>query len=208
MSLTGLFLVGFLLEHLIGNILLLKADDGLAFNEYAHFMKGNLLIKIGEVVLFGGFIFHIVDGILLMKRNKKARKIGYTANKSKVYNWASKYMGPFGIIILVFLVIHLNNFFKYKYFPGEGIGTVSGTDVQDMASLVYAAFADPLEVAFYVFSMLIVAFHLWHGFESAFQTLGLNNKKYTPFIRVVGRAFAVIVPLGFALIPLIIFFQG
>lgn len=207
MSLTGLFLIAFLLEHLIGNFLLLKADDGLAFNEYAHFMKESILVRIGEVVLFGGFLFHIVDGILLMKRNRQARKVGYTANKSKVYNWASRYMGPFGIILLVFLILHLNNFFRYKYFPGNKMGTVAESGIQDMAGLVYAAFSNPLEVVFYVLAMAIVAFHLWHGFESAFQTLGLNNKKYTPFIRAVGRAFAVIVPLGFALIPLIIFFR-
>lgn len=207
MSLTGIFLIAFLLEHLIGNLLLLKLDEGTAFNEYAHFMKGNIFIRIGEVVLFGGFLFHIIDGILLMRRNKKSRNIGYTSNKSKVYNWASKYMGPFGIVLLVFLIIHLNNFFKYKYWPGENIANMPGSDIQNMANLVYEAFANPLEVAFYVFAMAIVAFHLWHGFESAFQTLGLNNKKYTPFIKVVGRSFAILVPLGFALIPLIIFFR-
>lgn len=208
MSLTGLFLISFLVVHLIGNIQLLYGDGGMAFNEYAHFMKTNKLILVAEIILFAGFLFHIVDGILLMKRNRKARKVGYASNKSKVGNWASKFMGPFGIIILVFLVIHLNNFFKYKIFPGDKIVNMPGTEVADMASLVYAAFADPLEVIFYVFCMAIVGFHLWHGFESSFQTLGLNNKKYTPFIRIVGRAYSILIPLGFALIPLIIYFQG
>lgn len=208
MSLTGIFLVLFLAEHLIGNILLLSNDQGLAFNEYAHFMRHNVLIQVGEVVLFAGILFHVVEGIVLMRKNKKARPVGYSANKSKVLNWASRYMGPFGVIILIFLIIHLNNFFRYKYWPGTEVSYVAGTEILDMASLVYRVFANPLEVWFYVVAMLIVSFHLWHGFESSFQTLGLNNRKYTPVIRFLGRSFAIVVPLGLALIPLVIYFKG
>ena len=208
MSLTGIFLILFLAEHLIGNVLLLKMDEGLAFNEYAHFMRHNILIQIGEVVLFAGILFHAIEGIVLMIKNKKARPIGYTANRSRVYNWASRFMGPFGVVILIFLIIHLNNFFRYKYFPGNTASYLEGTEILNMASLVYEVFANPLEVAFYVVAMAVVAFHLWHGFESSFQTLGLNNKKYTPLIRFLGRSYAVLIPLGLALIPVIVYFQG
>lgn len=208
MALTGIFLILFLAEHLIGNLLLLKGDSGVAFNEYAHFMKHNVFIQIGEVILFGGILFHVIEGIVLMIKYKKARPVGYTTNKSKINNWTSRFMGPFGVIILVFLIIHLNNFFRYKYFPGSEVSNMEGTDVMDMAGLVYRVFANPLEVTFYVVAMMIVGFHLWHGFESSFQTLGLNNKKYTPLIRIAGRCFAVLVPLGLALIPLVIYIRG
>ena len=206
MSLTGLFLIAFLVEHLIGNLLLLKSDQGLAFNEFAHFMKYNPLIQIGEVVLFLGIIFHAVDGIILLRKNSKSRPVAYAAsNKSKVVTWASKYMGPFGIILLIFIVIHLYDFFRFKYFAP--VADVAGTDISDLASLVFVKFQSIGYVIFYVIAMLVVAFHLNHGFQSAFQTLGLSHVKYSPFIKALGVIYSIVVPLGMAIIPVIIYFN-
>ncbi|MEM7550064.1 MAG: succinate dehydrogenase cytochrome b subunit [Bacteroidota bacterium] len=208
MAVTGIFLITFLVVHLIGNVSLITDPTGLAFNQYAHFMKTNPLIKLSEVILFAGFLFHSVDGILLMSKNRKARPVRYAVdNKSKTYSWTSKYMGPFGVVILVFLIIHLVDFFSYKYFRNDLLVKymVDGTMIDDLSTKVYSSFANPLMVIFYTVSMVVIGLHLHHGFQSSFQSLGLNHKKYTPFIEKLGTAFAVIVPLGFALIPIIIF---
>lgn len=206
MSLTGIFLILFLTEHLISNFLLLKDDGGLAFNEFAHFMKHNSLILIGEVVLFVGFIFHIIDGIVLVNSNRAARPVAYAvANKSKLNSWTSKYMGPFGIVLLIFLILHLYNFFRYKYFAP--IENVPGTDIADMASKVYLVFQNPLEVGIYIIAMFVLAFHLWHGFQSAFRTLGLGHVKYLPFIQLLGKAYSILIPAGMALIPIVIYLK-
>ena len=208
MSLTGIFLILILIEHLIGNLLLLKEDGGVAFNEFAHFMKYNPLIQIGEVVLFGGFIFHAFDGLLLERKNRVARPVKYAfSNKSKLDSVFSKYMGPFGIVILIFLVIHLWNFFRFKYFADVAHMEVDGEHIADLAGLTVIAFQDPITVAFYVIAMIPLAFHLNHGFQSAFQTLGINHKKYSPTIRFLGAAYSVIIPLGMALIPLIMYIK-
>ena len=207
MALTGIFLILFLIEHLIGNLLLLKADGGLAFNEFAHFMKHNPLIQVGEVVLFLGFLFHIVDGIILVRKNRASRPVGYAvSNKSEVTSWTSKFMGPFGIIILVFLIVHLYDFFRFKYFAP--VANVPGTDISDLASLVYIKFQSIGYVAFYVVAMIVVAFHLFHGFQSAFQTLGINHVKYNGLIKGLGALYSVAVPLGMAIIPIVIYFKS
>ncbi len=209
MSLTGIFLIVFLIEHLIGNATLLLFDDGKAFNEYAHFMKETLIIQISEFGLFGGIILHVIQGILLVKSNAQARPTAYAApNKARVDNWASKYMGPFGFVILVFLVVHLWQFFTYK---NEWFGHVPTTDAQgnaDMWKVVVTQFQDPITVVFYVIAMIVTMFHLNHGFASAFQTLGINNKAYSPIIRGLGKAYSILIPLGLAAIPVIIFIAG
>ena len=211
MSITGIFLITFLIAYLTGNLLLLKSDGGDAFNVYAHFMKHNILIVLSEFVLFGGILFHIVQGIALIIENKKARPIQYsykdnTETKSKF----SKWMGPLGLAILVLLILHLVDFFAYKYtadlMGGVGMVTIDGVEMADLATLVYVKFSSIVYVIIYVVFMLVVAFHLHHGFHSAFQSLGLNHKKYTPIIHKVGTVYAILIPLAFALIPILIYF--
>ncbi|MEL6534931.1 MAG: succinate dehydrogenase cytochrome b subunit [Bacteroidota bacterium] len=214
MSLTGIFLIFFLLEHFIGNVLLVTSfeEGGDAFNLYAHFMKSTLIIKIAEVGLFGGFLFHIVEGIILIRKNRAARPQRYAvASKSRTTSSASKYMGALGIIILVFFIIHLNNFFRYKYLPTDSTPehvVIDGVEMEDMAALAYHDFASLGMVIFYVLAMAVIAFHLWHGFQSAFQTLGLNHKKYTPLIQALGKGYAILIPLGMALIPVLIYIMN
>ena len=210
MSVTGLFLIGFLVVHLIGNLALLKNDGGASFNEYAHFMKESTLIKIGEVVLFLGFIVHSVQGIIVYKKNKAARPVKYeVGRRSETRSFASNWMGPLGIIILICLMWHLYNFFSYKYtadlMGGIEMMTINGEQIPDLAGVVYRDFAKPWQVAIYMIFMLALSFHLIHGFRSSFQSLGLNHKKYNKMIKYLGIAYAIIVPLAFAMIPILIY---
>lgn len=204
MATTGLFLVIFLVAHLAGNVSLLFNDGGVAFNTYAHFMKHNTLIQASEVILFLGFIFHIVQGIQTVMANKAARPTGYAmSSQSKVENKNSKYMGPFGIVILAFLILHLFDFFRFKYFAASPM--MPGTDIPDLYNIVVSTYQGSIiHVIIYPIAMLVIGFHLNHGFQSAFQSLGLNHPKYTPTIKCIGTAYSIIVPLAFALIPILI----
>ncbi|MEJ8755799.1 succinate dehydrogenase cytochrome b subunit [Pontibacter sp. H259] len=205
MSITGLFLCSFLVVHLVGNLTLFRQDGGEAFNIYSHFMANNPIIRTMEFVLVAGFLFHIWDAIVLTRRNKTARPVGY-ANSHPEQNstWSSRNMGLLGTIILVFLLVHLWNFFVPARF-GELEG-VPNTEYLNLYSEVVLAFKNPIYVALYVIAMVALAYHLIHGFQSAFQSLGLTHKKYTPFIQKFGYAFSVLICLGFAAIPLYFFF--
>ena len=208
MSLTGFFLIGFLVAHLIGNISLLSST-GDKFNEYAHFMKHSPLMVIAEVVMFFGFIFHIAQGLVLESGNRGARKQKYAVpNNNEKVDWKSKYMGPFGMVILVFLIVHLWDFFRFKYAFPEGLGDVkvNGEMIPDLYGRVKTVYTSSIiHVILYPVAMLVIGFHLAHGFQSAFQSLGLRHKKYTPLIKAIGTAYAVLVPLAFAAIPVLIY---
>lgn len=205
MALTGLFLILFLVIHLIGNLQLLKNDGGESFNVYAKFMTSNPLILIISYVNYTFIIIHILWAIILTKRNRSARgKEGYAVNKNSS-PWTSRNMGILGTFIFIFLVIHLKGFWYEMHWGGIATANYDGEEVKNLYAVVDAAYAQSWYVGIYIFSMLILAFHLWHGFSSAFQTLGLNHTKYNPVIKFVGTAFAIIVPALFALIPIWMF---
>lgn len=207
MALTGLFLILFLVVHLIGNLQLLKEDQGEAFNVYAHFMTSNPLIKIVSYVNYATILIHVIWAILLTRINAQARGgQGYAVVKNSSA-WTSRNMGILGTFIFIFLVIHLKGFWYEMHWGGIATATYEGEEYKDLYAVVDAAYSQSWYVGIYVFSMLILAFHLWHGFASAFQTLGLNHLKYNPVIRFVGRAFAIIVPALFALIPIWMFLR-
>ena len=198
MGASGLFLVLFLIMHLSGNLLLLADDGGEAFNAYARFMSTNWVIRVLEIGLFLGFVIHIVMAALLTRQNRKARPVKYAMNKAQKNSpWYSRNMGLTGSLVLVFLVIHLKNFFVESRIFGK----------HDMYGLVKTAFQDPLYVAIYLFSFIILGLHLSHGFQSAFQSWGLNHKTYTPLIKKAGYLFAVVIPSGFAVIPIFFYIQ-
>jgi len=206
MSITGLFLCSFLVVHLIGNLQLFKSDNGDAFNMYSHFMATNPIIRTMEIVLLLGFVFHIWDAVALTRKNKAARSVGYAYNRPQDNsNWSSRNMGLLGTVILVFLIIHLYNFFIPTKTGALGPITIAGVEYDNLYVKVVEAFQNPLYVALYVISMAALAFHLIHGFQSAFQTLGINHKKYTPAIKTIGYGFSVLVCLGFAAMPLYFF---
>ncbi len=204
MALTGLFLISFLVVHLIGNLQLLKDDGGHAFNVYAEFMTSNVIIKTISYSLYASIIIHVVWAILLTRENTKARGKGYAVVKNSSA-WTSRNMGILGTLIFIFLVIHLKDFWAVMHWGGIPKVTYGDREVKDLYTLVGIWFDKGWYVALYVVCMVVLAFHLWHGFASAFQTLGLNHVKYNPVIRFVGRAFAIIVPALFALIPVWMF---
>jgi succinate dehydrogenase / fumarate reductase, cytochrome b subunit len=207
MALTGLFLILFLAVHLAGNLQLMKSDGGRAFNTYAHFMTSNPLIIIVSV---GNFIFialHIIWSAILTIRNRAARGPEAYAAKNNSSTRTSRNMGILGTLILIFLIVHLRSFWYETHFGNIPLVDYDGHEVKNLYAVVDAAYSQVWFVVLYVVSMLVVGFHLYHGFGSAFQTLGLNHVKYNPVIRFVGVAFAIIVPALFALIPLYMYFN-
>ncbi len=202
MSLTGLFLITFLIVHLSGNMLLYKGDGGEAFNLYAKFMTTNPLIKIASYILYLGIILHVIYSIILTTKNKSARPVGYKlAHPNQNSSWNSRNMGILGTVILIFLIIHLRSFWFEMHFGDIPMVNYDGIEVDDLFTVVKAAFAEWWYSLLYVLAMAGLGFHLAHGFWSAFQTLGLSHKKYTPFIKTLGLLFAIIVPLLFASMP-------
>jgi len=208
MSLMGLFLMTFLVVHLVINLLLVFDPGRELFNQAAHFMGTNPAIQIFQWVLFAGFAAHIVLGIVLQIQNWMARPKGYKMKALSEDSFFSKYMIHTGVIILIFLVIHFGNFFiKAKVFHEINFIDIGGVEVEDMGLLVQSLFQLPLYVFGYVIALLILGFHLDHAFQSAFQSLGLNHHKYTPCIKNFGHLFAVAITLGYIFIPLFIYFS-
>jgi succinate dehydrogenase / fumarate reductase, cytochrome b subunit len=205
MALTGLFLVTFLIVHLIGNLQLLHDDDGRAFNIYARFMTTNPLIKTVSYLLYASILVHAIWALLLTLQNRKARGSGYAiVNKSSA--WSSRNMGVLGTIIFIFIVIHMKDFWAQMHWGGIPTANYDGEEFKDLYSIVALAFDELWYVILYVICMVALAFHLWHGFASGFQTLGLNHAKYNGVIGFVGKVIAVVIPAAFAWIPIKMFF--
>jgi len=211
MSLTGLFLIIFLVVHLMGNLQLLAGDGGRAFNEYAYFMTHNPLIKTASYGLYFFILLHAVQGVVIKLSNNKARgSQGYRKYNAGVNSWASKQMALLGILIFAFLMLHMGDFWYSMKVGDLEMKTYAGFSepVADLQTKVEASFANVWIVVAYLVGLLALAFHLWHGFWSAFQTLGLDHKKYTPVIKTVGYLYAVLIPAGFAVLPIAIYIQS
>ena len=216
MAVTGLFLCSFLVIHLLINLQMLRHDGGDSFNFWAHFMASNWLIRAMEFVLMAALAFHVYDGLYLALKNKKARGgQAYVVNHSEQNSgWAAKNMAILGTILLIFLIVHFMNFWvRSRFGILGGLEEVANTKlsnnekVDDLFSVAATAFRVPWYVALYVAAQVALGYHLWHGFRSGFQTLGLNHRKYTPAIRTAGYGFAVLVSAAFAIIPLVMFFN-
>lgn len=206
MSLTGLFLIIFLVVHLIGNFQLLKGDGGQAFNEYTYFMTHNPLIKTVSYGLYLFIVIHTFVGIVLWARNRKAKGKANAVSTSANSGWASKNMALLGTLIFAFILIHMGDFWWKMKFGETPTMMIEGQEYKDLYTLVVASFGNLMIVGAYIVGMIVLAFHLWHGFQSAFQTLGINHHKYTPIIKGVGKIYAILVPLGFAIIPIYMYF--
>ena len=207
MALAGLFLATFLLVHLGINLTLIIFDDPRIFNIAAHFMASNILIKIFEIVLFGGILLHIIYGLIVQVLNWIARPIGYKVSNPAQTSFFSRFMIHTALIILVFLLIHLFDFyFKAKFGHGHVAEiTYNGKLYHDLGTMVIEKFQILWVVLSYIAFFLFLGFHLLHGFGSAFQTLGLNHKVYTPVIKSLGYLYTFIVVAGFIVIPLWIY---
>jgi succinate dehydrogenase / fumarate reductase, cytochrome b subunit len=202
MAIAGAFLMLFLITHLATNILMLSGRE--RFDEAVYFLLSNPIIKLAEYVLFAGFLIHIILGVIIAWFNKRARPVSYHVSpKSETFAF-SKYMFHTGVIIFIFLVIHLVNFFFVK------LGWVAVPDYAesnlDFYSMAVASFTTPLYSGIYLLSFVFLGFHLYHAFQSAFQTFGANHPKYTPMIKVFGLVYTLVITLGFASIPVYFLF--
>jgi succinate dehydrogenase / fumarate reductase, cytochrome b subunit len=202
MSLLGLFLVLFLVVHLSINLCLLRDDGGAWFTTAATFMGTNYVVKVFEVVLFGSFILHIFLGIVLQLRNWMSRPVRYHVTNKTETRFLSKYMIYTGGIVFIFLVIHMMNFYFIKLgWVGQNAPRLTEGE-PDFYTIAKALFHVPAYSMLYIVLFMVLGFHLFHAFRSAFQSLGLDNKRYTPVINVIGTIYAIVIPLGFIIIPL------
>ena len=195
MALSGLFLIIFLITHLVINSLTLASSKDL-FNDAAHFMATNPIIYAMQYVLALGFIIHIGMGVKLTIQNKRARSQEYVYNKmSKNTDLSSRSMIISGGLVIVFLALHLRDYFYQMKFVGLPEGT---TDYD----LVVNLFTNPYYTAVYVIAFIVLGVHLNHGFKSAFQSMGANHKKYNPLIKIVSTAYSIVIALGFSTIAI------
>lgn len=211
MSLTGIFLCLFLIVHMLGNLQLFAGDGGLAFNEYAYFMTNNLLIKTVSYGLYFFILLHAFQGVMIWMYNRSASggtKRYKGSNIKTPAGPSARNMMWLGILILAFIGLHMAQFWgKMKFGAWEG-EWLDANGNKDLYKLVEQAFVDPVIVTIYLASLVALAAHLFHGFQSAFQTLGLNHKKYTPIIKILGAAYSILVPLGFAAMPVFFLFRS
>lgn len=196
MALAGLFLLIFLPVHLGINLMLLRSDPE-PFNSAAHFMATFPLVKVVEILLFLTIIVHITYGLLLQVQNWLSRPVGYSVRNKSETSAFSRFMIWTGGSVLIFLVIHFFNFYFIK------LGIVEG-DPENFYSVAYQLFNVPGYVILYWVCFLVLGLHLYHALQSAFQTLGLSNEFWTPVIKVFSLLYAIAIPAGFAVIPLVI----
>lgn len=200
MSLAGLFLIVFLVVHLSLNLLLLVNDNGESFRKAVEFTTTNPIIRILEIVLFAGFLVHIIWGVILQVQDWLARPKRYAVTNNSQTSFFSKYMIHTGVIILVFLILHLVNFYFVKL--GWAPLPAGAEDKHDFYNMAVSLFSQPVYVVIYVVCIILLGFHLHHAFQSAFQTMGINHKKYSPVIYALGLIYAIVISVGFAIIPI------
>ncbi len=194
-GLTGILLCAYLVVHLAGNMLLFRGDGGAAFDAYADVLPSLLVIRIIEIGLFAVFLLHIVTGTIVWIQNRRARPVPYAVHKKNdTSDPLSRIMFVTGSVVFIFLVVHLNTFWVPARFGDGSHHSMYGTVVE--------AFSSPLYSVFYLLAMVLLAFHLRHGFQSALQTFGLKNLKYTRAIEAAGLIFWLLIPVGFATIPI------
>ena len=193
MALTGIFFINFLLIHLIGNLTIYGGNE--YFNSYvAHLHSLGPIITALEFLMLFLAIVHISTGLLLFFQNLNAKPFKYAVNKNGGGRTIGSSTMPYtGIFILIFLIFHLISF----HFIDK-----TNTTVYD---IVLNAFSNPIYVVFYIIAVAAAAFHVSHGFWSAFQTLGLNNVKYMPCIKTIGIAASIIFGIGFGFLPIYMF---
>ena len=194
MALAGVFLLIFLPVHLSINLLLLKSDPE-PFNRAAHFMATFPVIKIIEIVLVAAIIIHITYGILVQIQNWLSRPVGYAAGNRAETSFFSRFMIWTGASVLTFLILHFFNFWFVR------LGFVPG-NAEDFYTMAHNLFGVPAYNYIYMICFILLGLHLYHAFKSAMNTLGLNNRKWTPAVMIVALLYSIIIPLGFTSISL------
>jgi len=210
MSLTGISLILFLVVHAGLNACIWANDGGEMFNKAAHFMGSAVVIRILEIGLFAGIFLHIIQGYVLTAQNNNRRPVKYAVaygnNGSK---WYSRSMGLLGTLLLLFLIMHIYHFWTPSRLGGiasihslEPVTYMDGKEIHNLYAEMLKVFqGNLLIVILYILGCISLAYHLMHGFQSSFRTLGVHNKRYIVLIKATGLAFSVIVPFVFAMMP-------
>ncbi len=202
MAFTGIFLILFLIIHASLNACIWANDGGVMFNQGAHFMGSNVVPRILEIGLFAGLILHIVQGLMLELSNRSKRGVGYAVSYDKGSKWYSRSMGVLGTLVLLFLVLHMSDF----WFPNRAHQNfVLGEEI-DLYAKMKETFSVLWVVIVYVVGCLSLGYHLAHGFQSSFRTIGVHNKKYNLMLVSLGYCFSIVITLVFALMPLSFYF--
>jgi succinate dehydrogenase / fumarate reductase cytochrome b subunit len=206
MALAGLFLIAFLFVHMTVNLLVLVQDGGETFNKAAHFMVTNPVIQFMQIFLFGGFIIHIITGLVLQIQNWRARPVRYKVEAFSEMSPFSKFMIHTGLIVFAVLIYHLYNFFFQAKLGNIGHVMIDGKQYEDMGAMVLQKFSHLTHVIIYIVWLLFLGFHLDHAFHSGLQSLGFNHNKYTPAMFTISRIIAIVLTVGFITIPVVIYF--
>ena len=207
---TGLFLCIFLIVHLSANAILLlpEASARSLYNSYSTTLRESPLITVVGYMLYLSIILHVVYAAIITYKNRQARAERYAVNhKLENSSWTSQNMGLLGTLILVFIVVHMANFWaRIKL----GIGESVGLDVEgyvDVYEVTYALFHNIYYVLFYSLLMIPLGLHLYHGFKSAFKSLGFYHKRGLRILAKVSLVYAAVMAVGFGVIPLIVYFK-
>jgi succinate dehydrogenase / fumarate reductase cytochrome b subunit len=214
MGLTGLFLISFLIVHVGVNACIWANDSGEMFNKAAHFMGSTVVVRILEVGLFAGFFLHIIQGLVLVFQNRKKRVVAYKVTMGKAGStWYSRSMGLLGTLILLFLIIHIYHFWTPSRLGGiagihelQPVTYQDGKEIHNLYAEMLTVFQDNiLIVLIYVLACISLAWHLLHGFQSAFRSIGLYNNRYLKMANSIGIGFSIIVSLAFAMMPISVY---
>ncbi|GAA4751551.1 succinate dehydrogenase cytochrome b subunit [Flavisolibacter ginsenosidimutans] len=211
MALTGIFLITFLIVHVGLNACIFAdwvdtSDNGEMFNKAAHFMGSTIVTRILEIVLFLGFIVHIVQGYAVEAKNRARRGQGYQVSLgNRGSTWMSRSMALLGTLIFLYLIMHVAQFWVPSRITKtlEEVSYDGGrTQMHNLFLRMYEVFQQPVVVVLYLVGVLALGFHLWHGFTSSFRSIGVHNKKYLSLLKGLGYGFTVIVCIMFALMPI------
>jgi succinate dehydrogenase / fumarate reductase cytochrome b subunit len=214
-AVTGLLLFAYLVLHLAGNLLVFLGPA--VFNQYSYALIHNPLIVPAEIGLLAIFLLHVYKAVTNYIANKRARPVPYYRTVRRFFGWgwagkpsrksfASTTMLFSGLLIALFVIIHVRQFrFGPEYLVRD---PATGVELRDLYRLEMETFSNLFIVAFYVFSMLVVGTHIWHGFSSAFSSLGADHPRYTPWVLRAGKVLAVLIAGGFLIIPIWAFAYG
>ncbi len=209
MGATGLFLISFLVVHVGLNACIWANDEGEMFNKAAHFMGSMVVIRILEIGLFAFILLHTIQGLVLEYQNRSKRKVGYAIPLGeKGSRWYRRSMGLLGTLILLFLIMHIYHFWIPSRFGGVGqvqeLGAVvyNGKEYHNLYAEMLNVFrGNTIVVVLYVLGCISLCYHLMHGFQSAFKTMGVHNRRYLTMLNNFGIGFSVIISLAFAMMP-------
>ena len=211
MALTGFFLITFLIVHVGLNSCIFydlsffdPSDNGSMFNRAAHFMGASLVVRIMEIGLFAGLILHIVQGYVVELKNRSRRGKAYAKDLgNRGSKWYSRSMALLGTLILLFLIVHISAFWVPSRITHDLDPVTYGyTETHNLFLRMYEVFQNEWIVLLYIVGVGSLAFHLFHGFHSAFRTMGVHNKKYLSLLKGLGYGFTIIVSVLFVLMPI------